>query len=228
MTGARAVPIYQTTSFVFENSDHAARFVRAAAVRQHLHPHHESDDRRAREAGRVARERRGGAGDCERTGGAVARDQQPDGIGRRDGFREHALRRHVHAVRCQLPPARVRRRNSSSRTIPENFRKAITPKTKLHLRRDDQQSARQRPRYRSGREDRARAQHSAGDRQHVRDAVSVPADRLRRRHRGPLADEVHGRPRHQHRRHHRRQRQVSMGEGQLPDAERALRPPITG
>ena len=42
-TGARATPIYQTTSFVFDDVDHAAVAVRAAGVRQHLHPHHEPD-----------------------------------------------------------------------------------------------------------------------------------------------------------------------------------------
>jgi O-acetylhomoserine (thiol)-lyase len=44
-TGARAVPIYQTTSYVFTDADHAARLFRAAGIRQHLHADHESDHR---------------------------------------------------------------------------------------------------------------------------------------------------------------------------------------
>ena len=36
-TGARAVPIYQTTSFVFEDTAGRRRPVRAAEVREHLH-----------------------------------------------------------------------------------------------------------------------------------------------------------------------------------------------
>ena len=61
-TGAVAVPIYQTTSYQFR--EHRARRepVRAEGARQHLHPHHEPDDRRAGEAHRRARGRRGGAG----------------------------------------------------------------------------------------------------------------------------------------------------------------------
>jgi hypothetical protein len=40
-TGARAVPIYQTTSYQFRDSQHASEPVRAGRDRQHLHPHHE-------------------------------------------------------------------------------------------------------------------------------------------------------------------------------------------
>ena len=58
---ARAVPIYQTTSFTFENSRPRRGAVRAAAVRQHLHAHHESHHRRVRTARGGARRRHGGA-----------------------------------------------------------------------------------------------------------------------------------------------------------------------
>lgn len=37
-TDARAVPIYQTTSFVFKNSAHAAARFAARRCRQHLRP----------------------------------------------------------------------------------------------------------------------------------------------------------------------------------------------
>ena len=46
-TGAVAVPIYQTTSYQFENTEHAANLFALKELGQHLHPHHESDDRRA-------------------------------------------------------------------------------------------------------------------------------------------------------------------------------------
>ena len=42
---------------------------------------------------------------------------------------------------------------------------------------------------------RARARRSADRRQHRRDADPVAADRARRRHRRPFADQIHGRPR---------------------------------
>ena len=45
-TGARVTPIYQTTSFVFNDADHAAAPVRPRGVRQHLHPHHATRPRR--------------------------------------------------------------------------------------------------------------------------------------------------------------------------------------
>jgi O-acetylhomoserine/O-acetylserine sulfhydrylase len=61
-TNARAVPIYQTTSYTFDDRRARRQAVRAAAVRQHLHPDHESDDRRLRTAHRGARRRRGGSG----------------------------------------------------------------------------------------------------------------------------------------------------------------------
>ncbi len=59
---------------------------------------------------------------------------------------------------------------------PENFRKAITPENKADLRRDDQQSARKYPGYRSGSEDRTREQSAINRGQYIRDTVSLPAD----------------------------------------------------
>ena len=45
-TNSRAVPIYQTTSYVFNDTEHAANLFALQGVRQHLHPDHESDDGR--------------------------------------------------------------------------------------------------------------------------------------------------------------------------------------
>ena len=42
-TGARAVPIYQTSSYVFNNSDHAAAQIRTAGCRKHLRQSDQSD-----------------------------------------------------------------------------------------------------------------------------------------------------------------------------------------
>ena len=74
------------------------------------------------------------------------------------------------------------------------------------------------------------ARRSADRRQHRGDADPAAADRLRRRHRRALADQVHGRPRHDARRRHRRQRPVSRGRQHaraLSDVQRAGRRPIT-
>ena len=70
-------------------------------------------------------------------------------------------------------------------------------------------------------------ERAADRRQHVRDAVSLPADRVGRRHRRPLGDEVHRRPRHEHRRRRRRLGAVQLVERPLPGRSRIRRPPIT-
>ena len=63
---------------------------------------------------------------------------------------------------------------------------------------------------------------AADRRQHVRDAVSLSADRVGRRHRRPLGDEVHRRPRHEHRRRRRRFRAVQLVERPLPGRRRPV------
>ena len=76
--------------------------------------------------------------------------------------------------------------------------------------------------------DRPRARRAADRRQHVRDAVPVPADRVRRRHRRPLGDEVHRRPRHEHRRRRRRLRHASTGRTAASRSSPTRRRPTTG
>ena len=69
-TKSRAVPIYQTTSYVFNSPDHAASLFGLQGVRQHLHPDHEPDHGRLRKARRRAGGRRRRAGHRLRPGGA--------------------------------------------------------------------------------------------------------------------------------------------------------------
>ena len=64
-----------------------------------------------------------------------------------------------------------------------------------------------------------RGRRAADRRQHRADADAGAADRLRRGHRDPFAHQVHGRPRHHARRHHRRLRAVSRGPS-MPRASR--------
>ena len=61
-TNAVAVPIYQTTSYQFDSAEHAANLFALKELGQHLHPHHEPDQRRAGAADGGDRGRRGGAG----------------------------------------------------------------------------------------------------------------------------------------------------------------------
>ena len=51
-TGARALPIYQTTSYVFEDTDAGRRPLRARRARPHLHAHRQPHAGRRRAAGR--------------------------------------------------------------------------------------------------------------------------------------------------------------------------------
>ena len=104
-TKARAVPIYQTTSYVFDDSAHAARLFGLAGVRQHLHAHHESDDRRVREPDCGARRRRGGTGDGLGAGGGDADYHDAGRGGRRDCFHHFAVRRHLQPVPLHIAAA---------------------------------------------------------------------------------------------------------------------------
>ena len=76
--------------------------------------------------------------------------------------------------------------------------------------------------HRRGGGDRARARRAADHGQHG-GAHNLPAVRPRRSHRRPLDDQVHRRARHLDRRHHRRWRQLRLGgaRGALPHAQRA-------
>ena len=105
---------------------------------------------------------------------------------------------------------------------PDAWRAALRDEHQAVLRRDDRQPGRQRARHRGGRRDRARARGAADRRQHLRDAVSLPADRVGRRHRHPLGDQVHRRPRHEHRRRRRRLGGVQLVERPLPGDRRPL------
>ena len=129
-TNARAVPIYQTTSYTFDDAAHGARLFALAGVREHLHADHEPDHRRLREAHRRARGRRRRAGDRRRPGGAV-----PGHHHDRRGRRQHRLhqlplRRHLQPVQGHAAAARHRRRSSSTATSPRTSPGRSTTSTK--------------------------------------------------------------------------------------------------
>ncbi len=56
-TNAVAVPIYQTTSYQFDSSEHALNLFAPQGTGQYLHAHHEPDAGRAEAAARRARGR---------------------------------------------------------------------------------------------------------------------------------------------------------------------------
>ena len=217
-TKSRAVPIYQTTSYVFDEPRPRRQPVRPAGVRQHLHPDHEPDHRRAREAHRRARRRRRRAGLRLRPGGRDARDPQPRQRRRRDRLDHQPLRRHLQPVPHTLPKLGIKVRFVEPNA--EGGRRGDHRQDEGGLLRDDRQ-----PRSADASTSRrvADVAHDAGVPLILDNTLPtpylVPADRARRRHRRPLADEVHRRPRHLDRRHHRRRRHVRLeGVGPVPRA----------
>ena len=120
-TGARVTPIYQTTSYVFNDVDHAAVAVRSGGVRQHLHAHRRPDPGGAGAARRRARRRHGGAGRRLGPRRAVARLPHADGAGRRVRRRPAALRRLGQPVQPLVQEVRLER-DWADATDPETLR----------------------------------------------------------------------------------------------------------
>ena len=116
-TGARAVPIYQTTSFVFKDSDHAAALF-ALQEFGNIYTRIMNPTTDVLEQ-RVASLENGAAGLATASGQAAQflTINSLMGIGRRDGVRQHAVRRHLHAVRRQLPQDGLQREVRRARTI---------------------------------------------------------------------------------------------------------------
>ena len=156
-TGARAVPIYQTTSFEFRDTDHAANLFGARRGRQHLHPHHEPDPGCARGASQRARgwlhhgdrhpgctRRRVGAGRRDagppdlvrvgrprrRVGVAVRRHLQPAALhAAEDGDRGDVHRRSRRPRRVARRRSRTTPRCSTARCSPTRGTTSSTSRT---------------------------------------------------------------------------------------------------
>ena len=201
---ARAVPIYQTHFLHFRELRPRRGAVRSAAVRQHLLPHHESRPPTSSSSA-WRRSKAASAGLATSSGQAAQFLAITSLLGPGD---EMVAASTLYGGTYTQFDVSFRRLGIDVKFVepddPENFRKAITPKTRAALRRDHRQSAHERTGHRGGRQDRARGRRAAGDRQHHGVAVPVPADRARRGHRRPLGHQVPGRPRHVDRRHHRR------------------------
>ena len=200
-TGARALPIYQTTSYVFHDADHAANLFALAELgniyTRIMNPTQDVVEERiaALEGGVGALLRR------LRPGGRDVRHPQ-----HRRGRRPH--RRPARAsTAARTTCSTTRCRSSASRSTfvddpddPEAWRAAVRPNTKLFFAETIGNPKQQHPRHRARRRRRARGRRAADRRQHDRHAVPDPPARVRRRHRRALGDQVPRRPRHRHRR----------------------------
>ena len=151
-------------------------------------------------------------------------DRDPHAVQRRRPHRLglDALRRHAHAAAREPEEARHRDHVRRSRTT-----------RRISARRSSRTPSCSTPRRSATRsinivdiEALAKIAHEAGiplvRRQHRALALPVPADRMGRRHRGALGDQVHRRPRHHHGRRDRRVGQVQLGQRQVPGVHHAL------
>ena len=154
-TGARATPIYQTTSYQFRDTEHAVEPLRAGRDRQHLHPDHEPDAGRAGRAHQLARgwlhDRRrpaGHAGRQFRAGGRDARDPHPGRDGEPRRLLAVAVRRHLQPLPLHAAEVghrgHVRRRSRRPRAVEGGD----PPEHQGLLRRDDGEPEERRVRHR--------------------------------------------------------------------------------
>ena len=214
-TNARAVPIYATTSYVFDDADHAARLFALQESGEHLHPDHESDHGRLRGARGGPRRRGRRPRVCLRPGGRDGDHPQP-GEGRRQHRQQHQpLRRNLQPVPVDLPQAGDHD-PLRGRLGPDQLRPGDRRQHEGDLPRDHRQPAPRRAGHRHHRRRGPRPRHPARHRQHLR-AAAVPPDRARGGHRHPLGHEVDRRARDVDRGRRRGRRHVRLaGLGPVP------------
>ena len=186
LRGARAVPIYQTTSYVFDGRTRRPHSSSWKAVRQHLHADQQPDHRRVRGADGFARRGRRRARPSpaawRRNSSCVHDSVSPR---RRDGRLVLSLRRHHTQLKQTLPRFGSEVRWSIRMTMR---RGSGDPRKRARcygetIGNPRGSSARLRKLARPGSDGR----RSATDRQHLRHALPQPADRAGRGHRHALA-----------------------------------------
>ena len=208
-TNARAVPIYATTSYVFDDAAHAARLFGLQEFgniyTRIMNPTTDVFEQRvaALEGGVAA------LGARIRPGRRDAVDPEP-----RPGGRQHRLV--IEPVRRDLQPvhphsAEDRHHHDLRRRLRSvGVRAGDQRQDQGRLPRADRQPSARRPRPGLDRRRRPCARRPGHRRQHLR-AAHRPADQARRRHRHPLGDEVDRRPRDCDRRRGGRRRAPSTG-----------------
>ena len=228
-TGARAVPIYQTTSYEFRDTDHAANLFALAEV-GNIYTRIMNPTQGALEARLNALE-----GGCTtaigipgtlvvvvRPGGRDARDPHAVRVGRSPGRVGLAVRRHVQPAPLHAAEDGHHRHVHRRPRRPRGVARGDPAEHEGVLRRGARQPAQQLPRHRGHRRGGARERHPVHRRQHRADAVPRAADQVGRRHRRPLAHQVHRWPRHVDRRVDHRRRHVRLRRvGPLPELHRA-------
>ena len=193
VTGARSTPIYQTTSYVFDDVDHAASLF-------NLHNFGYVYSRLNNPTVAVLEERvaslEGGRAAVAAASGHAAQflifftlmEAGDEFIASRNlyggSLTQFGLSFKKLGWKCQFVDP----------TDPENFRQGADRAHQGDLCREPRQSRRHRRRSRARGGDRTRGRYSADRRQHPRDPLSVRTHRVGRRHRLPFDDQVLERP----------------------------------
>ena len=220
-TGARQIPIYQNTAYVFRDAEHAARLFNLQEVgfiySRLTNPTVMSLAERI-----VALE--GGVGGVCTSSGHAAQImalfplmQPGDNIVASTRLYGGTVTQFTHTIR---------RFGWSARFVDTEDLAARRGRDRRadagDLLQVDRQSRRLRHRHPGAGGDRAAGGGAADRRQHLGDALPLPAARDGGGHRRPLDDEVPDRQRHRRRRLHRRRRALRLeGLGQVPEPERA-------
>ena len=209
-TGARAVPIHLTTSFVFESSEHAASLFnmeRSGHVYSRL-----SNPTNAVLEERVAA-LEGGSGAIATASGQAALHLAIATIA---GAGSHIVASSaLYGGSHNLLHYTLSRFGIATTFVAPGDIDALAggdpARDEAAVRRDARQPRARRPRHPDRRRARPRASPAAPRRLDLHDALADAAVRARRRPALPLGDQVPLRPRHRHRRRPRRQRQLRLG-----------------
>ena len=223
VTGARAVPIYQTAAYVFEDTEHAADLF-------DLNRFGNIYTRIMNPTTAVFEERmaslEGGVGALATASGlaaqAIAMHDAAGGGRRHRGVARTSTAAPTTSSRSPCARFGIDARRSSTRTTWTPWREAIDDRTRAALRRDDRQPAHRRARHR-----RLVAQIAgeAGVPLLIDNTFATPYLCRPIEHGAhivvALGDEVHRRPRHHDRRRDRRQRDVPVERRALPGPGRS-------
>ena len=225
VTGARAAADLPDQRLRLRRHRGRRRPLRPAEVRQHLQPARQPDRRRVRGADRLprgrARRRRDRIRARRRSSSPSPRSPEPATTSSRP--------RSLYGGSITQLDVTLRRFGVDTTFVrasdPADYAAAITDSTKLIFAETIANPSGDDRRPRGPRRRRARGRRAADRRLDGRDAVPQPADRVGRRHRHPLRDEVPRRPRHHARRRRRRDRPLPLGERALPAVRRSPCPP---
>ena len=217
-TGARATPIYQTTSFVFDDVDHAASLFGLQAF-GNIYTRIGNPTCAVLEE-RVAALEGGTAGLAVASGHAAQVLVMQALMTPGDEF----------VASKKLYGGSINQFNHAFKNFGWNvvwadpddiasFERAVTPKTKAIFIESIANPGGVITDIEAICEDRTQGRRAADRRQHAGDALSLQADRIRRRHRRPFADQISRRSRQFDRRHDRRWRHLQLvARGPLSDA----------